>query len=436
MRHKKVLIIAYYFPPRHTIGSVRPMGLAKYLPEYGWEPLIMTANLPGPAPGGLRVIQTEYIDIISKLKGLIGYRPDVGLHEQLGLSVSKNGINRSLLSSMISKAEATIAFPDEHIGWYKFAVREGERLLERQDIDAIMSTSSPVTSHLIARTLKVKSGKPWIADFRDLWTQHHYYRHGVLRNFVDRKLEIRTLNQADALVTANPLVSKFKDLHNNKLMYCIPNGFDPDDFPEPSLPRTNHNKFTITYTGQLYNGKRDPEPLFRALAELIGSGEIKRAKLEVCIFGPFENWLLKDVRKYNLHDVVKIKGLVSREESLRMQMESSLLLILTNPREAGIYPAKVFEYLGAHRPILAIGGPGGALKELLNKTQAGIHVLSLAQLKKVLIEYYRAHQNKAHQTGSTILYHAVKEQVQNYTHPVMAQKFAQVLDEISVSRHG
>jgi glycosyltransferase involved in cell wall biosynthesis len=428
MRYKKVLIIAYFFPPRHTIGSVRSMGLAKYLPKFGWEPLILTPNLPGPAPKHVEVIETEYVDILAKLKGWFGFRREIGLSEQLGRIINKGGTDKPLFRSTRLGIKSIIAFPDPYIGWYKFAIQEGERLLAKKNIDAIISTSSPVTAHLIARKLKMATGKPWIADLRDLWSQNHYYKYGTLRNFVDRKLEIRTLTQADAIVTANPFINKLKELHKHKPIFCITNGFDPDEFTERLLSRINHNKLNITYTGQLRQDRRDPELLFKALSGLIADGEIKRTEIEIHFFGPFKNWLLGDVMKYNLHDVVKIHGQVSREESLRMQMESSLLLVMTNSLEVGIYPAKVFEYLGAQRPILAIGGPGGIIKELLEKTQAGVHVSDLVQLKKALIKYY-----KTYQMHSTIPYSADKDELQNYTHPVMAQKFAQVLDDIIVS---
>lgn len=426
---KKVLIITYFFPPQPSTGSVRPMGLAKYLPMFGWEPLILTTKLPGPSPSGIQVIETAHVNILSKLKEFLGYRPEVGLQEQLGLSSCKNGNNRSALSGLISSVKAAISFPDEQIGWFRYAVREGKRVLEKEGIDAVISTSPPVTAHLIAHKLRVESGKPWIADLRDLWTQSHYYNHGTVRRLIEKRMEIHTLSQANALVTAHPLVDQIRELHKGKPIHWIPNGFDPDDFPRKSLPRTNNSKFIITYAGDLYQGKRDPEPLFRSLSELITSGEIKRTEVEARFFGPYEKWLLEDVRKYDLYDVVKIYGRISREEVLRSQMESSLLLTLSwnNPQEASIYPGKVFEYLGAQRPIIAIGGPDGVITEILEKTQAGIHVSSLAHLKTVLMEYY-----KSHQTRGTIPYNPVKEEVEKYTHQAMAQKFAKVLDEISV----
>jgi glycosyltransferase involved in cell wall biosynthesis len=428
---KKVLLIAYYFPPRPGSGSVRPMGLAKYLPNFGWEPLIMTVRLPGPVPKGVEVVETDYVDILGNFKGWLGFKQHLTLKKQLGIPVGKHGATRPLLSRVISRMRSVIAFPDKEVGWVKFAVQEGKRLLAKEDIEAIISTSPPVTAHLIARKLKAISGKPWIADLRDPWTQNHYKHYGVFRNFIERKLEIRTLSQSDALVTAHPfLVDRLKELKENKRICWIPNGFDPDSFPKKQLQEKNH-KFIMTYTGHLRRGTRDPELLLQTVSELITSGELKRTQIEVRFLGPFESWLLGYVEKYNLQDVVKIEGPVPMGEALRQQVESSLLLILTwdNPQEAHIYPGKVFEYLGAKRPILAIGGPGGVVKELLQKTQAGVHVSSLPDLRKVLLEYYRTYQ-----THGTIPYHAVEEEVRKYTQEAMADRFAQVLNEITDSK--
>lgn len=432
MRPKKVLIITYFFPPRYGSGSVRPMGLAKHLPKFGWEPVILTAKLPGVAPAGIRIIETEYRNILGGVKQLFGYRPNIGLHEQLNLSVGKNGRNGSLSSRLIFAAKAAIAFPDEHIGWLKFAIREGKRLIEKENIEAILSISSPATAHLIARSLKTETRKPWIADFRDLWTQNHYYCYGLFRSFIERILEVRTLAQADAIVTAHPLINRLRELHRIQPVYCIPNGFDPEEFINKNAFPKGNSKFIMTYTGELYCGKRDPEILFLALSELINSREIERSQVEVRFFSEAADWLREDIRKYNLQDIISIYGQLPRAEVLQRQVESTLLFILTwnNPVEVNIYPGKLFEYLGAGRPILAIGGPGGVVKELLEKTQAGVYVSSLVQLKKVIMEYY-----KTYRSLGTIPYNVVEEEVQIYTQRVMAQKFALVLDEVVASQN-
>ena len=428
MKSRKVLIIAYFFPPRLGSGSVRPMGLAKYLSRFGWEPIILTPKLPGPVPVGTKVFETEYEHVLSQVKGAIGFRKNVGMQEQLGISGDRKiGTEISWMGHVISKTKNMIAFPDEHIGWFKFAVRVGRRLLAEGSIDAIISTSSPVTAHLIACKLKKLSGKPWIADFRDLWTQNHFYNGGVFRRIIERRVEYRTLRHSDAVVTCHPLVEKLGELHKRVPIHWIPNGFDPDEFPGNSDSRTNPNKLMMTYTGDLYQGKRDPKPLFQALSELISVGELKRNEIEVSFYGRFGNWLFEEVKQFKLDDVIKIHGPASRKDVLKRQIESTLLLILTwnNPHEASIFPGKVFEYFGAKRPILAIGGPGGVLKALLEQTETGIHVSDVPQLKRILLEYY-----KAFQLHGTIPYHPVKNEVSKFTHQVMAHRFSEILDDL------
>ena len=172
---KKVLIISYYFPPRPGIGSQRPYGLAKYLPSFGWAPIVLTPKLPGKPPDGLEVIQTDYNDIVASIKSVFGLNPERTLHEQLGMVITKNYSHSTLKSKIIKLIREILIFPDEQKGWYKFALKSAIEFLNKNRVDAIISSSYPVTAHLIAQRLKQKFGIPWVADLRDLWTQHHYH---------------------------------------------------------------------------------------------------------------------------------------------------------------------------------------------------------------------------------------------------------------------
>ncbi|WP_054864894.1 glycosyltransferase [Methanosarcina barkeri] len=135
-------------------------------------------------------------------------------------------------------------------------------------IDAIISSSSPIISHIIAHDLSEKYNIPWIADLRDLWTQNHYCTHSKIRKVFDKRLELKTLAASDAITTVSSnLASNLRKFHNRKSVYSIPNGYDLEESINTNISLSN--KFTITYTGSLYNGKRDPSKLFNALNELI-----------------------------------------------------------------------------------------------------------------------------------------------------------------------
>jgi len=317
-----------------------------------------------------------------------------------------------------------IVYPDEQKHWQPFGVETGYKLLQKEKFDALISSAGPVTAHLIAKELKERSGIPWIADFRDLWTQNHYYQYGMFRRRIERRLELKTLAKADALVTVSePLAKKLGSLHYGKRVFVIPNGFDPDDVKSAPLTK----KFTITYTGQLYQGKRDPESLLRALYEMIGEGEIEKDTIEVRFFGPLQYWLDQEIKSYRLEEVVRQQGVVPREVALEKQRESQILLLLNwdDPDECGVYTGKIFEYLAAKRPILALGGPDGVVSQLLQETGAGVHIKNVDALKQFLRNCYEEYQA----TGQ-VRYYGKEEQIEKYSHREMSRKFAEVLSEV------
>jgi len=426
MNLKRVLIITYYFPPRPGVASLRLKGLAKYLPEFGWEPVILTAVLPGIPDKSFRVIQSSYPgDVSALLKKKLHLQPDKGFQEQVRVPLSIRGGRKSFTTNIITFIKEIVSYPDEQKNWYPFAVETGEKIMKEENIKAIISSSGPVTSHLIAKELKRRFNVPWVADLRDLWTQNHYYSYGMIRKWLERRLEINTLSWADALVTiSKPAAEKLKSLHHNKSVFAIPNGFDPDEICVEPLTK----RFTLTYTGQLYQGKQNPELLLRAISELIAKKLIDRDKIEIRFFGPTQYWLAQDIKKYNLEGIVKQSGMIPREAALKKQRESQILLLLNwnDPDEKGVYTGKIFEYLAAKRPILAIGGPKGVVSELLTETNSGISSSDLESLKLFITKCY-----KEYEKNGQVQYHGKIDKVNKYSHYEMAKKFSSVLNKIS-----
>ena len=429
MDNKKVLIISYFFPPRPGVGSNRIKGLYKYLPIYGWDPIILTPILPGCPAKDYNLIQTNYKgDVSSYFKHLFGLRSQVGLQEQIGICPNMEIGNKVIINKFIKLIKSVLVFPDEQIFWYWPAIKSGSSLLKAIKCSAIISSSSPVTAHLIAKTLKRRFCLPWIADLRDLWTQNHYYSYGVVRKIIERNLELRTLKHADALVTiSEPLARKLRSLHNNKTIW-IPNGYDPDEVKSSKVTRY----FTITYTGQLYNGKRNPKILFEAINKLIKEGAIEKEIVKLRFYGDNSNWLNTLVSNYGLNEVVDIKASIPRELSLEKQRESQLLLLILwdHKDELGACPAKVFEYLSAKRPIIALGNEKGVVAKLLRDTNSGICVNSLNSLIEVLKKYYRDYKEEG-----LVKYQGDWEKIENYSQHRMAERFAHLLDSL-INKNG
>lgn len=422
---KKVLIISYFFPPRPGIGSQRPYRLAKYFLQYGWEPIILTAKLPGKPPAGIRIIETNYHDILANFKSKLGLSPEKGLHEQLNISVTKNFDYPTWRSKIIKFLKEAIAFPDTNKGWFTFAINAACDLLDNEHVDAIISTSSPVTSHLIARKLEQKYKILWVADLRDLWTQNHFYNKFDLIKYFERRLELKTLADADALVTVtNRFADELKTLHKNKKIVCITNGYDPEDFLDKQSKLTS--KFTITYTGGLYNGIMDPSLLFEVISKLIDENRINKDLIEIRFYGPAENWLIDDIKKYNLEGVVNYHGFLHRKVALEKQRESHLLLLLldNNNKEISYCPAKIYEYLGARRPIIAIGGSGGVIQCLLEETNAGKFAGDADNLRNILLEYYQEF------IESGTIKCDSNSNIEEYTYKKIAKRYSEILNEM------
>jgi glycosyltransferase involved in cell wall biosynthesis len=420
----RLLLVTYHYPPRHSAGSIRPGGLAKYLGQFGWDVTVLTPQLPAGTRPLARVIETEYRSVLTQWKSRLGMDPYKLTHDQLRLSPKTKPASAGLQTSLLEYARSVVAFPDEYKGWIPFAVKSLSDIKATEKPDVILSTSPPASCHLIAARAKTLFRCPWVADLRDLWTDNSW---GVPRSLRPwhRRLERRTLRAADALVTVStPWARRLQEKYPTKPVYSITNGFDPDDFPV-GAPRLT-GSFSITHTGYLYEGKRDPGLLFEVLRDLIREGRLPEADVRVRLYGHPEPWLPALVARYGLEEVVDIAGVVSREEALMRQSESQLLLLLgwSDPSETGQHTGKLFEYFGSARPILAVGGSVGVLTETLDETKAGVHVSnSKERLRQYLIAAYGEFKERGF-----VSYAPDPVAVGRYTHREMARQFAEVLD--------
>lgn len=427
---KKALIITDLFH-----ASPRIPGLCKYLREFGWEPVLLAAPLGEDPESGFgppndfkkkfRVIEVAYTSPVAFAKRLLGFK-EGGSRAQLEARFGKGGPFRRCMKRILIWGAGFVAYPDEHRSWRVPAIEAGAALLGRERFDAILSSSSPVTSHRVAKALKARSRLPWAADLRDLWTQNHNYSYPLLRKIFEIRLEKRTLGDADALITVSEaLVHKLKTRYAIPA-YAIPNGFDPEFVNESAAPLTKN--FTITYTGNIYEGKQDPAKLFAALRDLFAAGLLDRARVEVRFYGVPRSWLEEEIGRYGLGDVAKQNGLISRSESFAHQRESQVLLGYgwEDPNEIGGFSLKWFEYFAARRPILITGGtPKEQFRAMLDTTEAGRHAVAVADIKTILVDYYRDYLK----TGA-VGYHGIPAEMDKYSYREMARKFAAALDTI------
>jgi glycosyltransferase involved in cell wall biosynthesis len=412
---KKVLIIANLF-----YASPRIPGLAKYLPEFGWQSVILTTPLgenpdshfgpPNDLKNTHKVIETY------------DYSSPYGKKHLASKRYSKI---RPFLKSLYKYYREIIQYPDAEKGWRPFAVKVGEELLQKEHMDLILSSSSPVTAHAIAKELQQRHRIPWVADFRDLWTQNHNYPYSPTRRIFERRLELKTMATADALVTVSEDWAKRLGTLHNKRAYSITNGFDPEKISAETADLTS--KFTITYTGQIYT-KQDESKFLIALTELMSEGVIEPRDVEVRFFGPEDTTLEKRIRETQLSDIVKQYGIVAREMTFEKQRESQLLLLFKweDPRERGWHSGKIFEYLAARRPILATGGTDDVITELLKETKAGIDAQRVEDVKNALQKSYAEYK----QIGK-VGYHGNMEEINKYSYREMARRFVEIFNTLA-----
>ena len=423
---KTVLIVTYHFPPRQHIASLRSKGLAKYLPQFGCQPVILTAALPDRIDTDFRVIETFYPgDAIALLAKRFGINMTKDLRAKGGDYLASMEQKNSLKMKLIEIVKGIVEYPDNQRTWYNYALKEGVKLLDNEQIDAIISTAPPYTAHMIARKLKELYHIPWIADFRDLWTQNHNYTFGPIRKWLDKKNELNTLALCDAMITvSDPLAQELGSLHQGKPVFTITNGFDPDEIRYDSVLTDD---FTLTYTGKIFRKTQDIALLFRAIQELVEDKFIEPESVKVQLFGLKQSWIQEEIQKYNLESIATQHGHVSRETAIHKQRQSQALLLLNwlDPKQQGVYTGKVFEYLAARRPILVIGGPGGVLRDLMEQTQAGVYLPDLDSLKFALTRFY-----KEFQTAGKVVYHGKDEEIIKYSHKEMARKFSEVIDKV------
>ncbi len=425
---KKVLMIAYQFPPGTDIGCIRPYGLAKNFFRYGWDPIILTTSRDGVSRDQFRtffrIVETEPFDLFVFCRRWLPNRKEGTAKEKLILD---GGEINSTLKYLKYWFKSVFAFPDRHNGWYSTAIKEAKKIVDEEKIDLILSTSSPWTSALVARRLSVLYGIPWIADFRDLWSQNHRNEFKRIRIFFDRILEKWTLKKARRLViVSSERAKKWKKILGDRDIHAITLGYDEESFLKLPVECSNSSKFSICYAGKI-KGKQDPGPLFAAMSELIHEGKVNPGFFRCLIFGEVEQWVRDLVERYGLQDSVLFMSRVHREKIVDTMQQSTLLLNLSwnDPAETGVHPGKLFDYLGARRPILSIGSQRDVVQSVLEETQAGVQLWDLQALKSYLVERI-AEFNSLGQ----VPYRGNPITVEKYGYKAITARFASLMDEV------
>ena len=379
---KNVLVIAYYFPPSGGPGVQRVLKHIRYLPDFGWNPIVLTVengdfpardeSLLAQIPPNIHVERTHIYEPYTLYRQFTGKAANTPIDVNV---IKKESQSRSFTENIAEFVRASLFIPDARVGWLLTAVDAGLRLIREHNISAIYNSAPPYTTALIARQLKRKTGLPWVTGFRDPWTGFLTTpKRWFLPAWIDKRLERSVFEEADAIECAwegirKDIQGKFPHIPAAKYHH-IPNGFDSDDYP--SLQAAQNQRFTITYTGSMY-GRRNPASFLAALELLIKRGVFAPEDVLVRFIGRFGAEVLAMFEAFPHKTSLEVLGYMAHEESIGYLLRSdALLLVVDEAKESEeIVPGKVYEYIGAMRPILAIAPTHGAIHDLLQETASG-----------------------------------------------------------------
>lgn len=428
---KKVLIITYYWTPSGGAGVQRWVKTVKYLPQFGWQPVVYTPQNPEfpsidhsferDLPENLEVIKTKiwepyniYRNIFGKKgepinAGFISENKKSGFKEQLSIWIRGNFL-----------------IPDPRRFWIKPSVKFLSNYLKINKIDAIITTGPPHSMHLIGLGLKKRfHSLKWIADFRDPWTDIDFYKDLHLTKIADKihhNLEKKVAQTCDCLVTVSDgWAAGFASLKPKKLE-VISNGFDSEDIPKTKTALDK--KFSIAHIGTM-NAARNPDVLFKTLQEICSQNADFQRDLEIKLVGKVDFSVMENIRNCNLENNLNKIDYMPHSEAIAAQQSSQILLLPVNnsPNAKGILTGKFYEYLASGRPILATGPTDGDMASVMAQTRAGkiVDFDDLETMKKTVLEFYNQFKNNKLQTFS--------ENIAQYSRRNLTQKYAELLEK-------
>jgi glycosyltransferase involved in cell wall biosynthesis len=378
---RNLLVIAYYFPPMGLSGVQRTLKFVKYLPEFGWRPIVVTPS------------ETPYYAIDDSLLDEI--RPQIEAGEIVihrtkssgapgGKLAKKDGKLLKLPSDAYqrfrSKLIQTFLQPDSRIRWKKHALKLIDTIYKTERIDAILATAPPYTSFLIAHALRAKYGTPYLMDYRDAWVSNkvlNFYATPFHKAYA-RKLEDEVLRASDAVTVVNRrmkevLIRDYEFLSHEDVT-ILPHGFDQEDI-DKALPLVesmrDRARFRITYSGAFYVG-RSPKVMLEAAKEAIKRIPEIREHLELVFVGVLQKEYHAMIKRSGIEANVSEMGYLAHRESVAMLLASDVLWMTMSDDISA--PGKLYEYFGTKKPILGLVPRHSQAERMLRDYGAGITI--------------------------------------------------------------
>jgi glycosyltransferase involved in cell wall biosynthesis len=400
---KRILIITYYWPPSGGAGVQRWLKFSKYLPSFGWQPVIYTPENPeipvidlslaADIPKEAEIVKTkiwEPYEWYKRFTGRKGEKINTGFLNEKG----KGGFAERIAVWL----RGNLFIPDARKYWIKPSVKFLNDYLDKHPVDAIVSSGPPHSMHLIALALKKKRNIKWIADFRDPWTNIDYYKDLMLSDAADKlhhKMEKEVLTNADEVIAVGATMAKELELIAGRKINVITNGFDESDV---SLDNIKLDKeFTIAHIGTLVKS-RNPEILWKVISSLMLENKNFAYALKIVLVGKVDFHVKEALERNNLMKMVKLVEYIPHDEVIRLQHQSQVLLLVLNdtPNAKGILTGKMFEYLAAGRPVLCIGDTDGDAADIIKHTNSGVTCGFQEEIamRKAILHYFDLYMNQ------------------------------------------
>ncbi|MCR5036201.1 MAG: glycosyltransferase family 4 protein [Bacteroidales bacterium] len=423
---KRVLIITYYWPPSGGSGVQRWLKMSKYLPENGWQPVIYTAedaeypvedqSLMNDVAPEAEVIRRPIVEPYTFYKKFLGIKKG----EKVKAGFINDGAKKTGWKENLSVwLRGNLFIPDARCWWIRPSVRFLKRYLKEHPVDAIISTGPPHSMHLIAKELHKKFNIPWVADFRDPWTDIDFYKDLKLTRRSDRKhhrLERQVLSEATRVVTVGWDCAKDLENHGANNVAVITNGYDFFDISNENYQKTSI--LTMSHIG-IIGANRNPEMFWEAISEL-------DIPMKIRLIGQIDNSVIESIKRHNIENYVEIIPYIPHNQVIDEQQKSDVLLLFVNntPNAKGILTGKLFEYIASGRPILSIGPENGDSARILNETQSGVTVdfNDKEKMKSVIRDFV-----KKYNDNQLITRH--NETVEKYSRRNLTKDFVKLLNE-------
>ncbi|MES2513897.1 MAG: glycosyltransferase family 4 protein [Bacteroidota bacterium] len=431
---KKVLIITYYWPPTGGAGVQRWLKFSKYFRKFGWEPVIYTPSNPDfpindetllkDIPTNLTVLKTQITEPYDVYRKIMGKKKN----ETVNQGFLSEGKENSMLQSAMIWVRGNFFIPDARKFWIRPSISYLSEYIRKNKIDAIISTGPPHSMHLIAMGLKQKHDIPWIADFRDPWTQIDFYSQLKLSAYADRqhkKLENQVLASANKVVTVSPTCASDLEKLGSRKVEVVTNGFDTDDFKFDSDMKLL-NGFLLHHTGAL-NKDRNPYTLWKVLGDLCKENSELKKDLVLKFTGKTDAIVFESLKQNGLFENSQKTDYMAHSEVVKIMTQSPVLLLPLNntPNNKGVLSGKLFEYLAAGRPIFGIGMPDGDAALILKETGAGTlcDFNDYEGTKIAISDLYQKYKSDQLSVNSV--------SIEKYSRESCAKVYASLLDEIS-----